>query len=405
MVGEKKEEDIVGRLEALRKKVPPPTVAKPPKKPEEPSVEQDESRRKLARVIGILVIVIILGAVFFVGSKFFLKPAETPAPGETFPPITNGDSEAARQARLAELATAKSNKIDEIDEAFAGLPPEYTQSKAQLTQDVKTSVTKESVEDINYERAATSAWRDYRKAEVDKKKEITGGVTAEIGDLFVKGIDSIKSQIDVIPLSELKGMIIKEMRSEYIPIRLSRDQAAGGFAKVGDKVNIHYKWTDGNATDQVEYLAKDGKVVDIMRAAGTISLSESEGQTQSGGGTEGKGNVTTISLGSASIAISDGPYGASVGYQQLQKSSTYTVNLAEVQKAAAASKISEEELMENLEKYGVRLSEIERETNIGDFTAEYLMLVELTEDEASKVALRVLDPTKKANILITISAS
>jgi hypothetical protein len=89
--------------------------------------------------------------------------------------------------------------------------------------------------------------------------------------------------------------------------------------------------------------------------------------------------VTTISLGSAAIAISDGPYGASVGYQQLQKSSIYTVNLAEVQKAAAASKISEEELMENLEKYGVRLSEIERETNIGDFTAEYLMLVELTE--------------------------
>jgi hypothetical protein len=33
------------------------------------------------------------------------------------------------------------------------------------------------------------------------------------------------------------------------------------------------------------------------------------------------------------------------------------------------------------------------------------MLVELTEDEASEVALRVLDPTKKANILITISAS
>jgi hypothetical protein len=239
MVGEKKEEDIVGRLEALRKKVPPPTVAKPPKKPEEPSVEPDESRRKLARV----------------------------------------DSEAARQARLAELATAKSNKIDEIDEAFTGLPPEYTQSKAQLTQDVKTSVTRESVEDINYELAATNAWRDYRKAEVDKKIEITGGVTAEIGDLFVKGADSIKSQIDVIPISELKGMIIKEMRSEYIPIRLSRDQAAGGFAKIGDKVNIHYKWTDGNATDQIEYLAKDGRVVDIMRAAGTISLALKERAT------------------------------------------------------------------------------------------------------------------------------
>jgi hypothetical protein len=406
MVGEKKEEDIVGRLEALRKKVPPPTdAAKPPERGMEPSAEPEEGRRKLARVIGIIVILIVIGGVFFVGSKFLLKPQETLPPMETVtPPPTETDVE--QQVRIAELAKAKKDKTEEVNTAFAGLPAEYTTTKDPVIQEITISTTKVDVEAVEYDTPAINAWGDYRKDEVDRKVVITGGVIAKIGDRIVKGADEIKSQIDVITLSELKGMEIGEMRSEYIPIRLSRDQSTGGFAKIGDKVNIHYRWTDninGTEVAHIKYLAKDGKVIDIMRAAGTISLSESEAQRQTGGGTEGKGNVTSITVGQYGITISDGPYGASVGVKSLEKSSSYTVDLAEVQKAAAASKISEEELLSNLEKYGVRLSELESKTNIGDFSAEYLMLVEVSEQEASEVALRVLDRDEKANILITIS--
>jgi hypothetical protein len=259
---------------------------------------------------------------------------------------------------------------------------------------------------MQYETSATNAWRSYRKDEVDKKAVITGGAIAIIGENLIKGADDIKSQIDILTISDLKGMVINEMRFEFIPIRLPRHQFTGGFAEVGDFINIHYFWTEifnGSTIDHTDYLAKDGRIVAIMKPASTISLSETEQQSQSGGGTEGKGNVTTITLGGSSIAISDGPYGASVGYQTLQKSSSYTVNLAEVQKAAAASKISPEEFMTNMEKYGARLTEIERETNIGDFNAEYLMLVEVSGEEASRLAPVILDINKKPNILVTIS--
>jgi hypothetical protein len=400
MVGEKKEEDIVGRLEALRKKVPPPTAEKAARKPTEPE-EEDEGRRRLARIVGIFVILGVLIGIFLIGSNlFFDEHVETPPPfATTTPPM----DEAQEQAKLAELATAKSDKIDEIRDAFAGLPQDYTAGRDRLTQDVKTSPTKEDVENIDYEIAALSSWRQFRTGEVDLKAAATGQVIALIGEKIVKDSGAIKSQIQILALSELKAMIIKETRSEFLPIRLPRDQITGGYANVDDRVNIHYRFFENiNGTDfpRVKYLAKDGKVVEIMRAAGTISLSEAESQAQSGGGTEGKGNVTSISLGGTSFSITDGPYGASAGFRSLTKSSVYTVNLAEVQKAAAASKISEEELMKSLEKYGIRLTEIERETNIGDFSAEYLMLVEVTEDEAREV-IRYLD--KKANILITIS--
>ncbi|MFQ5800459.1 MAG: DUF515 domain-containing protein [Candidatus Hydrothermarchaeales archaeon] len=404
MVGEKKkEDDIVGRLEALRKKVPPAAIEKPPAKPAGVPGAPDERRRRIARIVGVLVILIVLGSVFLVGYNMFIKPMETPPPSAT---VTPSEQQVQEQARLAELAKAKSEKIGEINDAFAGLPAEYSTEKAELIQEVQTSSTKEAVEAVDYENPATNAWRAYRKAEVDKKAAATGGAVAQVGDMLIKGAEDIKNQIDITLLSELKGIVIKEMRSEFIPIRLPRDQITGGFAEVGDRINIHYRWTEKvNDTDvaKIKYLAKDGKVVTIMRAAGTIALSETEAQSQSGGGTEGKGNVTSMTLGSTAIAISDGPYGASIGFRQLQKSSSYTVNLAEVQKAAASSKVSEEELMENLEKYGVRLTEIERETNIGDFTAEYLMLVEVSEEEASEVVLRLLDAGEKANILVTIS--
>ena len=79
-------------------------------------------------------------------------------------------------------------------------------------------------------------------------------------------------------------------------------------------------------------------------------MSETEDQRQTGGGAEGKGNVTSLSVGGYGISISDGPYGASAAAMSLTKSSSYSVNLEEVQKAAAANKISKEELMNDLEK-------------------------------------------------------
>lgn len=408
MVGEKKEDDIVGRLEALRKKVPPPKSDKSASdKQKAPSDEPDANRRRLARIIGVIVIIAVLSGLYLVGSKFITAPPETLPPMETISPTLPAISDVEQQAKIAELAKAKNDKKAEIEALFSGLSSDYTTDKNQLINDVTTATTKESVSSINGEAAATNGWRNYRKDEVDRKSTLTGGTIAQIGINIVKGADEIKRQIDILSLTDLRTIVITELRSEFIPIRLPRDQVTGGFAEVGDKINIHYRYLDQpgtpNQTAMIRYIAKDGRVVAIMKPTSSIALSETEQQRQSGGGTEGKGNVTSITVGGYGLTISDGPYGASVGVKSLEKSSSYTVDLGEVQKAAAASKVELDDFMANMEKYGVRLSEIERETNIGDLDAEYLMLVEVSEAEASEIALRLLDSTEKANILVTIS--
>lgn len=416
MVGDNREEDIVGRLEALRKKVPPPSTKTPqPKQPKGPEQEPDEKRRKMARIIGVLVILVIISGVGLLGSKFLTKdsgPTETVAP--TPPVVDEGPVvEEVDPALIAELADARSNKTKDVEEAFKDVPSGYGQNKEALIKEINTAPTKEEVEVIDIDEALIKTWRQLRNDELSSLTQVTPSVIARIGDGLVKGTDQIQKEINLATLNDLKTMRINEMRPEYIPIRLPRDQITGGFAEVGDTINIHYSWVEKiNGTDvpKVKYLAKDGKVISIMRAAGTISLSESESKAQSGGGTEGKGNVTSISssvgslgLSSISISISDGPYGASLGAKSVAKQSSYTVNLGEVQKAAAANKISPDVLEENLNKYGIRLSEIERDTNMGDFGAEYLMLVEVTEDEAGEIAMRLLNPSEKSNLLMTIS--
>ncbi len=407
MVGEKKEDDIVGRLEALRKKVPPPKEDKSTsEKQKAPPGEPDASRRRLARIIGIVVIIAVLGGLYLVGSKFITQPSETLPPMETIAP-TPPLSDVEQQAKLAELKKAKNDKTAEIEQLFTGLSSDYTSNKNVLLDEITTATTKEAVSSINGETEATTSWRNYRKDEVDQKSTLTGGTIAQIGVNIIKGADEIKRQIDIISLAELRAIVISELRSEFIPIRLPRVQVTGGFAEVGDRVNIHYRYLDQegtpNETAMIRYLAKDGRIVAIMKPTSSIALSESEQQRQSGGGTEGIGNVTSITVGGYGLTISDGPYGASVGVKSLEKSSSYTVDLGEVQKAAAASKVDMDDFMANMEKYGVRLSEIERETNMGDFDAEYLMLVEVSENEASEIALRLLDRDDKANLLVTIS--
>ncbi|MFV2041075.1 MAG: DUF515 domain-containing protein, partial [Candidatus Hydrothermarchaeales archaeon] len=407
-VGEKKEDDIVGRLEALRKKVPPPKTDKSAsEKQKAPSGEPDANRRRLARIIGVVVILAVLGGLYLVGSKFIIQPSETLPPIETISPTPSAISDVEQQAKIAELLKAKNDKKAEIEQLFTGLSSEYTSNKNPILDEITTAATTEAVSSITGETEATTSWRNYRKDEVDRKSALTGGAIAQIDVTLIKGAEEIKSQIDLLTLAELRTIVITELRSEFIPIRLPRDQVTGGFAEVGDRVNIHYRYLDQegtpNETAMIRYLAKDGRVVAIMKPTSSIALSESEQQRQTGSGTEGKGNVTSITMGQYGLTISDGPYGASVGVKSLEKSSSYTVDLGEVQKAAAASKVELDDFMANMEKYGVRLSEIERETNMGDLDTEYLMLVEVSENEASEIALRLLDKDEKANLLVTIS--
>ncbi len=411
-MGEK--EDIVSRLEALRRKVPEekekPAAAAPP---------PEEKKRKKARIVGLVVIgIVLLGLVSFLGYTFIVKPQQQQAAMERAKQLELQQQQEAliRQKELLakELALAKSGKITYLKDSFADLPEEYNAQRDDLVQQVNGATTKEEVDAIDVTKGASSAWRDYWVAEIEEKaktakriqlklkrevmKETINETTNEtvfvkdyLPETYAGDLDYIKDVLSEFNYPDLSTITISLPDTVVVPLKLTRLQAALGLIKPGDIVDVYYKNATGTneITEETTYETKlitgGVRVITILsaKATGTIAMTETESKVDSGGGIEGKGIGTTISVPGTSVTVT-GAYEGSAGTKTRQKSSVYTVDIAEIQKAAAASKISESYLKEMLTDYGIKLADFERETGLADFDTEYLLLLEVPRDKAQE---------------------
>ena len=373
-MAEKRTEDIIERLEALRKRVPEEKAR--------PSIPVDVRRKRLARLVGILVTLIFLGSVSLLGYSFLFKPVKEKIEVED-----------------TALAQAKTQKINSINDAFAGLPSRYLSDKAQLINQVTQATTASQVQEIDFSVPASNAWRSYTLEKVNEIARKTEKIEMEVGKDVYRELAAIKQKISILSYAELKTAVVRELRPEYVPVRLLREQAAMGVAEPGNIVNVYFKNGSTIAT-----LAKDAKVIAVLRAkaSGSINLAETEKKTDTGGGIEGYGTAASLGIGATGATLT-GSYEGSTGLKMRQSETTYTVNIEEIQKAAAASKLPENYIKEMLENYGLKLNAIERETNIGDLGVEYLMLFEVSNKEAPEMVLRALSSEDRKNIFITIS--
>ncbi len=367
-------EDIIERLEALRKRVPEEKAGL--------SVPVDVRRKRLARLVGILVILIFLGSVSLLGYSFLFKPVKEKI-----------------EVQDTALVQAKAQKISSINDAFAGLPARYVSERAQLVNQVNQATTVSQVQEVEFSVPASNAWRGYTLEKVNEITRKTEKIEMEVGKDIYRELAAIKQKISLLSYAELKTAVVRELRTEYVPVRLLREQAAMGIAEPGNIVNVYFK--NGSS---IAMLAKDAKVIAILRgkASGSINLAETEKKTDTGGGIEGYGTTASLGIGSTSATLS-GTYEGSTGLKMRQSETTYTVNIEELQKAAAASKLQENYIKEVLQNYGLKLNAIERETNIGDLTTEYLMLFEVSNKEAPELVLRALSSEDRKNIFVTIS--
>ena len=374
-------EDIVSRLEALRKRAPPRAEAAPAA----PSPPPDDRRKKLYRIVGVAVIIIIIFGIFFAGYKLLIKPMEEKAK------LTEQEAAKAKQA----FVKAQNQKIAEIEQAFAGLPPKYAAEKEQLIAQVRAAKSAAELNAVDIKGAANRAWRAYLNDEAEAKKEVFGEdrMVMIAGNQTYKGYAKIAAAISTLDYNLLRSAVIEQIRTVFVPVRLPREQAAGGFMMPGDFVNIYYK----NGTEAVE-IVTDARVVAILRAAASISLSETENKIVSGQGGEAKGEGTISTGGVSSLT---GPI--SIGVRQSSSSTTYTVDLKEVQKAAAANKIDPSYIEEALRNYGIKLSQLEIESQVGNFDEEYLILLEMREEEAKALISKSLSDKERANLQMVLS--
>ena len=373
-------EDIVSRLEALRRRAPPRGEAAAPPPPE-------DRRRRLYRAVGVAVVVLLVVGIFLAGYKFAIKPM--------IEKQRKAEEEAMKKQQ--ELMQAKAQKIAEIERAFSGLPERYYgNTKAVLRQRVEAARTVQEVKLVDVSTPATEAWRSYLLDEAEAKRKAFGEekIVMIAGNDTYKGYSAITSAISVLEYPVLSKAIVEKMRTIFVPVRLSREQAAGGFGMPGDYVSIYYE----NGSSSVP-LVTDAKIVAVLRATSQINLNENENRLVAGQGGEakGEGSVSTGGVGSLTGPIS-------IGMKQSTATTTYTVDLSEVQRAAAASKIEQEYIEKVLKDYGIRLSRLEIESQLGNFDEEYLILLEVREEEARALISRYLSGDRDKLMMVLSKA-
>ncbi len=375
-MAEKEKEDIIKRLEALRRRAPEERPSPPTGLP------QKDKRKKIARIVGIAVIALIVLSVSYVGYIFFLKSKEK--------------EKAPEKPVLDDL---KAKVEADIKNAFKGLPDKYTTDEKDLLEKVRKAQTKEEIAAIDYTKAAVNAWRTYLIDEFENLQKTGEDIELVAAGEPYRTKEEIIQKINQLSLAELKSAVLRIASVEYVPIRLTREQAVGGMAAPGDLVNIYYK----NGSEVVK-LARNAKVMAVLRgkSSGSIQLSETEKKLDTGGGVEGYGTSTSLGIGDTGAALT-GSYEGSSGLKMRQTETTYTVEIEELQKAAAASKLSRSYIEEALANYGLKLNTIERETNIGDLDTEYLLLFEVRGTEAPSLVLHALTESDRQNIFVTIA--
>ncbi len=381
------EDDIVGRLEALRRRTPSgveeggkPEKVKPVKPPD------DDKRKRLYRIVGLGVIAIVILGLFFVGYVKVIKPMNQREV------VLSIKHEQATQLIL------QGQKIirGKIMIAFSGLPPAYQTEEKTLLVQVDKARSIDELKAIDYQTAADISWREYLTSKLsEKNNEAPVGTTVvlKVGTHSFNGYREALAALSTLSYTALKTAYIEEIGNVYVPILLSREQAAGGFLMPGDSVNIYYT-NKGNTTA----IVKNAKVVAYLMATASISLSENENRIVSGqgGGAKGEGTIST-----GGVASLKGPI--SIGMKQSSSSTRYSVNLEEVEKAAAAGKLNQDYITNVLSNYGIKLTKIEIESQIGNFNQQYIVLLEMNGNEAISLISKTSSDVDRKNIQLVLS--
>ena len=187
-----------------------------------------------------------------------------------------------------------------------------------------------------------------------------------------KAMEIVNSN-DARILSKIK---FEEPNTVSVPILVSRLQAGAGLVRVGSIVDIYSNMNnsyENKSTNTTSPEVSGCTVLSIMRY-------EENGEIES---EYSKSNMHVYKN-------NTNPH---------ENTKKFSSNVLEMIKGAIVNGYSEDQTYELLRNYGVKLSNYEREINLGDLDAQYMLLIETPQDKVNYI-LNNMD-----NIVLTIPTS
>lgn len=324
----KKEEDELTPLKKLNHKI---GVYLSPKSID---ISDNEKKRKIGVIMTtIIVLTLIISAYYFI----IYEPSQE------------------------QLSLAKTTKLNELHDLYTG-GIATSQNAFLLDNKINDATNPEEVESINIIIPATKDWREFHKKSInlhqDKYNRTMAAYENESKNVIMPTSEAMKivNENDATILSQIK---FKDPNTVSVPLLVSRLQAGAGLVSEGSVVDIYTNnnSTYENATNSTSPEISGCTVLSIMRYEdnGEIDSEYSKSKMLV------EGNATN-------------PY---------ERTKSFSSDVLEMIKASIVNGYDEEKTFELLEGYGVKLSNYERQINLGDLDAQYMLLVETPQDKVT----------------------
>ena len=335
--------------------------------------KNDTSKSLFAKIAFILIFLVLISSSFY----FFV-----------FEPFQN------------ELNLEKNSKLNELNALYKG-PLELNENYYTLENRINHAYDIDEIKSIDVLRFATKDWRVYHSSKIVSCRDDFGRVMMSYGEnkniiMSVKDANDFVKDNDAKILSNVQ---FEKVNTVIVPISLSRLQATAGLISVGSVVDIY------SLNDNSSYLEEYGGIEDNSSAysdedgnmegnLSTISSNESLENTLE------KAEEDPIVSGATVLAIlrskDSGLVDSTVSKSKtvirgnetkpFENTVSYSSDVEELLKSSVLNSNDDNNALDSyLMNYGVRLSNFERMSNLGDLDCEYIILLEVPQSDVNFV--------------------
>ena len=334
--------------------------------------QKDSSKSSFAKIAVLLIILVLISSIFY----FFV-----------YQPFQN------------ELNLEKNSKLNELNALYKG-PLEINDNAYTLENRINQAYDIEEIKSIDVLRFATKDWRIYHSSKIVSCKDDFGRVMMSYGEnkniiMSVKDANDFVKDNDAKVLSNVQ---FEKVNTVIVPISLSRLQATAGLISVGSVVDV-YSLSDN---DSDYYYGSEG----ISEEEGPSEDEEisnnlsSNSSNETLNGTLEETEKDPIVSGATVLAIlrskDSGLVESTVTKSKtvikgnetkpFENTVSYSSDVEELLKSSVLNSKSDNNVLDSyLMNYGVRLSNFERMSNLGDLDSEYIILLEVPQSDVNFV--------------------
>lgn len=307
-------------------------------KPKSSKTTEEEKKKKIGIAITTLIIVVLITSCYY----FLIY-----APSQE------------------NLESAKIEKRNELHGIYKGPLASASQSFT-LEKRIENARSPAEVRSINIIGPGTKDWREFQKKSIADNRDQFNRTMAvyeseENKTVIMPASEALKI-VNTKGVSVISNIEFKKPDTITVPIMISRLQAGAGLVSVGNVIDIYTQNTingtvnpENNSTPTISGCT----VISIMRCEESGEIESEYGTSQ----TLVNGNMTNPN----------------------ENTKTFTANVIEMIKGSLAGGYNEKQTIKMLQDYGVKLANCERQINLAELDAQYLLLIEVPHDNVNYV--------------------